>query len=451
MSGASIGSQILSKLGSPDSRIPLAAKDIFNSAGYTYFSYDAGGKVEGKDRLLDEVGTGAIWLFGIPCYKKLIDKLIIKKAGLSPEVDVRVVKDNQYLQKAIKHAQSEKIVNELKTAQKNLPKFKGLTLLKFVLSLGLTMASYFALTKFKHNMTKKNIEKEFLENQVLTDSGKNKYNNLLSMKSDVFKEFNTSNTKKNPAFGSSALVKAAENFMFNPVKNMLLLDLGISSERLSNARTKGEFEEYSIKEGSFLFFVYGAGKCISKGINKLAKLLKHPIDLDAKILSSSDAKNILKSETLQKEVKDFASKLTSDDIKIYDYIFNNPENIVVKSAKKSEIIATIKNSEGKEIIDTRKYIDTKKIKQLTKDLETFINESKNHTNKTKYLNTIKSFKVASTLLNVAICCLALGYIVPKLMYKLRAKNQDGNNEFHVKAEYEKELKEKQDKGALNKV
>ena len=71
-----IGSKLVSKLGSPNSRIPLAAKDIFNSAGYTYFSYDAGGKIEGKDRLVDEVGTGALWLFGIPTYKKLIDKLI---------------------------------------------------------------------------------------------------------------------------------------------------------------------------------------------------------------------------------------------------------------------------------------------------------------------------------------------------------------------------------------
>ena len=31
-----IGSALISKLGSTESRIPLALKDIFNTAGYTY-------------------------------------------------------------------------------------------------------------------------------------------------------------------------------------------------------------------------------------------------------------------------------------------------------------------------------------------------------------------------------------------------------------------------------
>ena len=99
-----ISSQIVSKLGSPNSKIPLAVKDVCNSAGCTYFSYNAGGEVEGKDRLVDEIGTGALWLFGIPTYKKILDKTLFKAAKVDPNIDVRILKNKSYLEKAIKNA-----------------------------------------------------------------------------------------------------------------------------------------------------------------------------------------------------------------------------------------------------------------------------------------------------------------------------------------------------------
>ena len=150
-----ISSQLVSKLGSPNSKIPLAVKDLCNSAGCTYFSYDAGGAIEGKDRLIDEVGTGALWLFGIPTYKKLIDKTLFKKAGLDPAVDVRVLKDGAYLKKAIENAPTDTIKKSLTDAGKNLGKTKSLNIAKFSIAMGLTMLSYFGLTKFKQEMTKR--------------------------------------------------------------------------------------------------------------------------------------------------------------------------------------------------------------------------------------------------------------------------------------------------------
>lgn len=440
-----ISSKLISKLGSPNSKIPLAAKDIFNSAGYTYFSYDAGGKVEGKDRLVDEIGTGLIWLFGIPVYKKLIDNTIFKLAKISPDVDVRVLKNKDYFTSAIENAPTDKILNELKTAGSNIPKTKGLTLLKFALSLGMTMASYTALTKFKQNMTKKAIEKEFFEKQ--NKQKDIKYNNIEYKKSPVFAEFEENkNLTGNPSFGSS-FVNIAEDFMLNPVKNMIILDAGISTNRIKNARTKGELAEYSIKEGSFLFFVYGAGKLIQKGIDKAAeKFLKAPIALDAQILSSDTAKKLLQKANLQQEISDFSKLLQSPDKtkEIYDFIFKNQNSTIIEAAKQSGIISTIKDSAGSNKIDTRKYIDLKEMSKLLKNMQTYIDSSKGK-DINKYLNKVKSLKVASTILNVAICCFALGYVVPKMMYQYRTKHQNGNNDFHVRTEYEKELAAKQTK------
>ncbi len=440
-----IGSQIVSKLGSPNSKIPLAIKDVCNSASCTYFSYNAGGEVEGKDRLVDEVGTGALWLFGIPTYKKILDKTLFKAAKIDPKIDVRILKDKSYLEKAIENAPTEEIKKGLTKAGKNIQKTKNLNIIKFALSLGLTMLSYFGLTKYKHQMTKRNIEKEYLKNQMKKETGVGNYE--IFEKSPVFSDIeNQSKGGNNPSFGSSALVKTAESIMLNPIKNMMVLDTCISAERLSNSRNKSEFKENAIKEGSFLFFVYAADKAIKKGLNTISeKIFKTPIDLDANLLSSDFAKKILKDRNTQKQIHEFGEKFAknADSTQIFDYILKNPNHPVVEAAKKSGIISTIKDDAGNLLIDTRKYIDSDEIKKLTKNLENFINlKSPSQQTTTKYLNKVKGFKVGSTIVNVALCCLALGYIVPKTMYKFREKQQNGNKEFHVKAEYEKELAKK---------
>ncbi|MCD7879604.1 MAG: hypothetical protein LUG16_06710, partial [Candidatus Gastranaerophilales bacterium] len=151
-----ISSQVLSKLGSAESKIPLAVKDVFNSLGCTYFSYDAGGKVEGADRFIDEFGTCGLWLFGIPAYKKLIDKTVFKKAGISPDVDVRILNNKNYYEAVKKHTKDKKILKEITTAGENLGKTKGLNIAKFAMALGLTMMSFLAMTKGKQFFTRKN-------------------------------------------------------------------------------------------------------------------------------------------------------------------------------------------------------------------------------------------------------------------------------------------------------
>lgn len=430
-----LGSKLIHQLGSTNSLIPLATKEVFDSAGQTYFSHKAGGKIEAKDRLVDEVGTGALWLFGIPTFKKLIDKTIFKKAGISPEIDTRIIKDNNLLQKAIKNAPTEEIANELKKAGNNISKTKGLNCLKFGLSVGLTLVSYFGLTKFKQNMTKKNIEREFLQKQIQKTPP-------CYETSPIFDEIQLSKkNKSNPSFGSSAVIKAAENIMLDPIKNMMVLDGCISAERLSHSRTKGEFAESAIKEGSFLFFIYGAGEVIKKGIEVGAKkFFNAPINLDAKFLSSDLAEKILTDKTTQKDIFEFAQKFgknakTED---LYEFILKNQNHAVVSAGKKSGIISTIKN--GK--IDTRKFIDEKEIQKLSDDLISFINSSKNTKSIKNYLEKVKSFKIISTILNIGVCCLSLGYIVPKAMYTYRMKHQNGKTDFHVKTEYEKELAKK---------
>ncbi len=439
-----ISSKLISKLGSENSKIPLAVKDIVNCSGYAYYSYDAGGKLECKDRLVDEIGTGTIWLFGIPAYKKLIDKTIYKLAKISPEVDIRILKNKDIYQLAKANAPTKEIFNDLQNVAKNTKLTKELAIIKFGLSLGLTMLSYLGLTKFKQNMTKKNIEKEFLRDQEIN---KEKTNIFFPGKPDkIFSDFEEISIKarKNPSFGNGLIKKVAEEYMLNPIKNMMILDLGISGQRLASSRTEGEFREYAIKEGSFLFFVYGAGEFIKKGINKFSeKILKSPIELDAKLLNSKLMERILKEDEIKKEINKFKEFLKNNrkEEEIYEYLIKNQNTAIVKSAQISGIINTVKDKSGRIQIDTRKYIDINEIRKLTESIEKII-ESGEKKNIEKYLNKIKMLKAGSTIINVGICCLTLGHIVPKYMYKIRANNQNGDKGFHVKEEYEKELAKK---------
>ena len=82
---------IYSTLGNPSSLVPLAIKDVANSLGLTTGSYITGDKLEGKDRFLDEFGTEAIWLFGLPVFKKITDLTLYKALKLDPKSDVRLL------------------------------------------------------------------------------------------------------------------------------------------------------------------------------------------------------------------------------------------------------------------------------------------------------------------------------------------------------------------------
>ena len=88
--------KIYSVLGNPNSLIPLAVKDISATTGMTAGSFVTG-KEEGVDRFIDETGTQAIWLLGIPGFKWLFDNTVFKAIGLDSKFDPRNLKDKDIL------------------------------------------------------------------------------------------------------------------------------------------------------------------------------------------------------------------------------------------------------------------------------------------------------------------------------------------------------------------
>lgn len=427
-------SKIYSTLGNNNSLVPLALKDVANSLGLTAGSYIVGDKYEGKDRFIDEFGTQAIWLFGIPTYKKILDLTLFKSLKLDPKVDVRILKNPKILEKAKQFAVDDEIKKSLENVSKHQGLFKGLTIGKFAISTILTILSYWGLTKYRHKATENAIRKDIILKQQQEAQNRTATKNINS------KAFSGIHNNKKPSF------TGIQDFMFSPVKNLMIVDGAITTERLTQARNKQDFLGYAIKEGAFWGFVYFAGQRIQEHFeDKSEKKYNKSIDLDSRVIESQDLKDAFKNGNLKNSIKEFNPLMNKSDDEIYEFLNKNPKNFVVQMAKKSDLIKTIKNSDK---IDTRYYISIGHIKGIKRKLEKLQNQFeetklKNNTLKDSevledFLKKVKKLKRISVIKNIGACIGALGIAVPALMVASRyagGKKQD----FQVKKDIEKQL------------
>lgn len=448
MSIQSITTKVISTLGNKESLIPIIVKDGVDSTALTVKSFKEGGAVEGMDRFVDEFGTQAIWVGGIPFFKKLIDWTAYKFAKISPEVDPRILQKEDYAKWAKNNAKgfytkkklsfkNGKIgIQEAKTSVKeamdkcfdNQKLTKNLFKSKIAIATALTLGTFFLLTKTKQKNTK---------NTVLKDMNKSTFenNDTISINNkikhpEVFADIANKNKTQMPSF-KGGVKKLAEAIMFNPVHNMKIIDAGITTERLACSRNKTELAEHAIKEGSFLFFLYGFGNLIEKGINKISdKKFKVPIDMEIDAIMDKKLSEALEKNTIISDIAKLPDKAKGLTEKL-DFIVNNPDNIVVQAAKKSKIISTVKDEAGKSVVDTTKFIDMDDFYGLANKLKNMDDKFKlSDGNVKKFLNKTKGSKVASVIANIGISCLFLGYLVPKAVYKYR-EHKTGTTKFHV--------------------
>ena len=434
-------SSIYSTLGNNNSLVPMAIKDIANSVGLTAGSYITGDKLEGKDRFLDEFGTQAIWLFGIPAYKKIIDLTLYKALKIDPNFDVRNFskKRNKLIDKTIKYADSS-IKESIKNAAKNPNFSKNLAVSKFVVSTALTILTYTGLTKYRHNQTKKAAQKEILaEMQLENQNNKDKFLYTKPANKTAFQGVQKNN--KQPAFTGGI-----SEFMYNPVKNLMILDGSITGERLAESRNKQELIGYAIKEGSFWAFMYFASKPIQKFLeNRAEKNNTKPvsIDLDARVIESKELEKAFKDGTLAKSTNKVL-KLESYD-SMLDFIHNNPDDFVVQMAKKSDILPTLKNATQADNVDYRQFIDydefqgvASKLQKLSKKFEAYKATDAKDKTLEAFLKNVKKVKRGSILLNIGACIGALGILAPALMIAMRKFDKE-NQGFQVKEDLKKEM------------
>ena len=427
-----ITSKIVSTLGNKESLIPIMIKDGVDSASLTYKSYKEGGVIEGKDRAIDEFGTQAIWIGGIPFFKKAIDWTAYKLAKINPGVDVRVLANDEYASWAKENAKGIMNNSKTQTVKKAITdcladggkKAKGLYKGKIIAATALTLATYFLLTKGKHKNTKDSVLKDM--QKEMNDNFSYSLNNETPQVFADFNEFN--NNKKNISF-KGVVKNVTDAILFNPVHNMKIIDAGITTERLACSRNKTELAEHAIKEGGFLFLLYGFGNILEKKINDFSsKVLKKPIDLCIDVLVDKKFEASLGHGNIEQDIKGLeVCKTLTDRL---NFIKNNPENSLVQAAKKAKIVSTVKDG-SISVVDTSKFIDMKAIDNLAGNMKE-INSKFIQSGETakKFLNKTKGLKIASVMANIGISCLFLGYLMPKAVYKYR-QWKTGTTKFHV--------------------
>lgn len=414
--------KIYSVLGNSKSIIPLGIKDASGTAGITAASF-ATGKEEGQDRFIDEAGTEVIWLLGIPAAKKFIDLTAFKTAKLDPKFDIRNLHNKDILEKTKEYAPNDTVRNSIEKISKNQKLYKGLTIGKFAAAVSATIGAYFALANAKQKYTETNIAKNLLEEQKLAmDYGQNNAK-------EKAKTIGANKKNDNVSFKGGF-----ENFMLNPVANMYLLEGSITGSRLAKSRNKQELTGYAIKEGGFLAFMYVVGQQIQNAFEKIVdKKHNKNIALDSRVIEDKTLADAFSSKSIEASLAAFPKD--ASDVEIYDFLHKNPENEVVKRAKQSDIIKLYKKT-GK--IDTRKYIDIKKVKGVNENLSKLYEQYKASGETTDvFFSKLKKLKRGSIIANIGTSVFVIGVVIPAIMLGKRLVN--GDTEFEVKNEVRQKL------------
>ena len=454
-------SKIYSTLGNSNSLVPLAIKDVANSAGLTAASYITGDEAEGRDRFIDEFGTQAIWLFGIPVYKKLLDWTLFKPMGFDPNIDVRILKDPEVFKKAKENAPTKEIQEALEKVGNSAKKFKGLTFGKFVASTLLTILSYYGLTKFRHKHIEEHIKEDYLkkhanelqQNKTQDKTIKAEISTKLEKVPTAFGAVHKNKTENNNKSDRNTTFTGIQDFMFSPTKNLMIVDGSITAERIFESRTPQDTVGYIVKEGSFWAFMYFLGEKIQKHFeNSAEKNHDRNIQLDARVIESEEFKNALKDKDLKTTLQAFSQLKKDSDI--YAFISNklNKDNIIVKMSKMSDIISVIDKKDLNSAVDTRKYIDLAEVKGVNEKLGKVYDQfarftEKMHKNQPAmkddeiletFLKDLRKLKRGSIIKNIGACIGALGIVAPAIMVALRFADKD-NRKFKVKEQIEKQL------------
>ena len=426
---------IFSTLGNPNSLVPLAVKDLSATAGMTAGSFVTG-REEGADRFIDEIGTEVLWLFGIPGFKWLYNNTVYKAANLDSNFDARNLKNKEVFEKIKEYAPNEDVKKEIEKIGNKSKLFKNITTGKFFVATGLTVAAYLGLTKIKQKYTAKkireNLIKEYEESKKQENAKKTENKETLNLANPSFK-------------GTGSVI---ESLAFSPVKNMYVLDGFITATRLTESRTPQEFIGYAIKEAMTLCFMYYAGGKIQELLEKRAmNKFNKSIGLDARVLEDPAFKKAFEDGSIEKGLKEFegikaaksGEKLSKDSLALYEFIHKNPDNSIVKAAKKSEIIKLYEKTDK---IDTRKYIDLKDIEGVYDSMSKLYIQYKEALKKgetsEKFFAVVKRLKRDSILMNIGSCILALGIITPGLML-LKRFTSKGDTEFQTKKDIREQL------------
>lgn len=466
---------ILSSLDTPNSLLPFFVKDAFDNTGRTIMAHREGGRHEARERFIEETGTSIFWIGGIPAVRAISNKLFKNKF----DTDIHFKRINT---KGVQNYFAEDVLedNEAKFSMQNLEGIElGGEKLKSVkdklkkagykpnvslgkyknfhmgTSIAAVAINFFMLT---YALPKSN---QWLSKHIIFNETKqNKVENPIKTKPKTQpwfkKSFDKNKNTETNHFGSLKelfdfkslfnFTQLSEGAQLNPTNSMLLLDYGISGSRVTFLpRDNNERIENAVKEAGIILFFYQAAEYIKKGFSYVAnKFGNVPIDLDYKVIGDKDFKEKLSSSSDKEDLLKFVDE-EKNEINIIKFIdkelakapkdahmkkeevLNN--NFTLKMAhKQGSLDIEYDESLGKWIRHSKKYIETDKIVALNENMRNFMDKAFGKDTKiipsdkvNSAIAKTKGLKAFSVLGNIAICCVSLSFLLPKLQYFIREK------------------------------
>lgn len=364
-----------------------------------------------REKIIDEYGSSAIWLGGIPFVEKLSNKFIDSK-GFSSKVNYKLLdKDskNNFINPQqnidvnidkFKNNKSEdvvKAVNDLKKVKSESVKYKQLVTGKYTAAICLPIAlmgfilpkANFALTKYLMKKEQKNTQKNTQNLKINSGSG--------------YDTFNLSKKSQNVSF------KGYSSFMtgLSQQQKMAITDGGLGMGRITTARKRNEAIDNAVRAAGMMYLSFVAPKQIDKGLNKIINTVFgiNP-ELDIKVMSNKKFLAKAKSNSL---------KLPKKSDEIIDFIDNNPKSLFVKIAEEQGEVKMLKSG----CRDPRFLVNTEKTFELAKNMDSFAKKANASGNVAKYAKKAITAKSASIFANIIISSSLLAVGLPQLQYALR--------------------------------
>lgn len=390
---------IVSALGNNNSIYPLIVRDCgLENTAKVYLTYKQNAqdskfiaKQATRERIIDEYGTSAIWLFGIPFVEKIYDKIIERKK-FYPQTSAQLFKETQA--QGI-NLNIEKFKNLAPDAVKDLIKIRdNKNVYQLLLSKKFLAATVIPITLMGFVLPKLN----FLYTK---------------------KKIQQADSNKNEKVSFKGLEKLSE---LSTLQKMMILDGGLTVGRVQTARNREEKLEMAFKMGGMLYLNFFAPKKIEKGLNFLTrKLFKINTELDPKVLSDKNFIEAIKNNTLVLPEKETEKC-------IIDFIDNNPKAIFTQIARNSKLLSFLTDK----IRDPRKYVDTEKLTQLKVAIEEFSKEAINSNNIETFAKRALRAKCFNIFANIGISSALLAIALPKAQFLFRKMLTGSNLEPGIK-------------------
>lgn len=384
---------IISAIGNNAGICPLLVRDcgieIPSKVAMTYSQNMKDSKQMAKnavrERLIDEYGTSAIWLGGIPLIDSLCNKGI-QKLGYNPNINPSLFKETAKqglktnITKFKNHAPKE--IEEMEKVLKNKKTYEKLLAGKFVLSTAIPVVLMgYCLPKM---------------NFALTDK-------LRQKQQEKTKNDTKNNNNQNIAFKGA--VSSLANM--STVNKMAVTDGGLTVGRVATARNKYEKLEMGFKMAGMMFLNFVAPWWIAAFFDKASgKLFNTNVNLDPKILNDKDFLSSIKNNTLN---------LPKEDI--IEFLDKNPKEKFSKLAEKFCGVKYLENG----VRDPRAFVNEDKINNLKNEIEKFAKQANKSGDIDKFAKKALMVKSGNILANVALSSFLLAIALPKATFILRKK------------------------------